>query len=216
MPNKNRMNVVAESAGKYLRLIVSLGLLFLSACTGGDTADRSPEELLGEAISDCGYILPAAAYRLMNPDTLFSDPSLWAGQPAHYFAQRMSENTGEFEQFRTRFETNWTGYSPDEQAELAKQLIRWCKTYSVLSSKEEQYAIEELLYKLSEIEELQPIFREILGEEFNRFESTNSIDRFASLSSAQIYSLHQSIITSLSQFDEESFQQAIGLITRKL
>jgi len=213
---RNRMSVVAESAGKYLWLIISIGPLFLYACSSDDTPGQTSEELLAQVTSNCGDTLPAAAYHLMNPDTLFSDPSQWAGQPAHYFAQQISKNSSEFERFKTRYESIWSTQSLSEKSILTKQLTRWCNTYSVFTSKEENYAIEELLYRLSEIEELKPIFREILGDEFDRLTSINSIDRFANLSSAQIHGLYQSIITSFSKLEEESYQQVIELIHRKL
>lgn len=217
MRTKILTNGVAELAGKCLWLAATI--LFITACnsetqseSSTDTAD--PAQLISHIKDQCGSTLPSAAYNLFDKESLFHDPSLYAGQPSGYFSELMGSRG--VSQFNRQFEKQFQMLESSEQEKLARNLSRWCNLYSKFKDAETGLSSEELLSILSHNEPFRTIFRNTLNERYPVIDADISVDQAGRLSSAQFYAFKQELLSILADEHEEVFSEADAVLTKLL
>lgn len=166
-----------------------------------------------QLIDHCGSVLPAAALHLAEKEILFDDPTLFLGQPAHYFGELL-ETRGE-DVFSRRFETYFTRLGKAEQQQLSEKISAWCRFYHIYRQAESRVSSEELLSALSDHEPFSTIFREKLNRHYPAIDAGITADQAGTLSSAQYYAFKQDLLTILAGEHSEVIYKAESVLAER-
>lgn len=211
------MNKIIHPSG---HLLFSAFMLFLlsTACTPSNEEDEPPTEVgqvqnAAEIYQICGDTLFAAIYH--NPQThhLFEESSAWIAQPVSAFSDLLNEP--QKEKLLTGLHNGINNaVSRKSAAGLSNSLTRWCRTYDTLNGLEEGLSREELLALLLDSDRFNYLFLSYQEQSVFREENFSSLDKTASLSSAQGNEIISTLITDLSMQRPEVFERDLELLSR--
>lgn len=192
----------------FLCIAVALGI----SCSKNEVPEQPDTNPVDTILQACSDHFLAASFHLMEPADLFTEPNLFAGQPAYYFNELVEkeERITIINKFRNQF-----NQLPDlQKSRLTDQFLKWCRANETLNTVEQSVSVEELFSLLASDPKTNPIFKKALGEQASILENSIIPDTFSSFSSAEIHFYRQQFITKLSTHPSEMFSDVLQRIEK--
>lgn len=196
---------------RHLICLIALTFIFVS-CSENEEVDNDRQDLSEKVLLSCSDDFLAASFHLMPSADLFSDRTLFIGQPAYYFNELVDAE--EFETILDRFHKTFNAFTDSQKIRLAEQFHKWCTANEVLGKASQSLSVEELFNRLATDSKIYPFFKKALGDRSNLIENDSHPDLFSSLSSAEIHFYRQNFLTELSTVSDELFRDILHRIER--
>lgn len=194
-------------------LIISLVTILVS-CTKTDSPEAessNKSELISvsEINRHCGDTLFAAMYHIPATQDFFDNRAQLAGQPVDYFSEVLNASQKEnllknFEQYFSQEDNNET------LVQLSNQFLQWCDASEEIQQLQHQMSQEEFLALLYDSERFGYLFQPFNDRSLFQSNEYSSLDKVASLSSAQSHQILSTLITDLSMQGQSEFEKDLN------
>jgi hypothetical protein len=194
-------------------IIISLATILVS-CTKTDspeveTPGNSTLISVSEISRHCGNTLFAAMYHLPATQGFFEDRAQYAGQPIGYFPEIL--NVSQKENLLKNFEQLFIQEDDNETlVQLSNQFLQWCDANEEIQQLQQQMSHEEFLALLYDSERFGYLFQPYKDQSLFQSEEYSSLDKVASLSSAQSHQILSTLITDLSMQGQSEFEKDLN------
>ncbi|PKD44730.1 hypothetical protein [Rhodohalobacter barkolensis] len=194
-------------------IIISLVTIFVS-CTRSDSpetelSNKSDLKSVSEINRHCGDTLFAAMYHIPATQDFFDNRAQFAGQPVDYFSEML--NASQKENLLKNFEQYFSQEDNNERlVQLSNQFLQWCDANEEIQQLQHQMSHEEFLALLYDSERFGYLFQPFNDRSLFQSKEYSSLDKVASLSSAQSHQILSTLITDLSMQGQSEFENDLN------
>lgn len=196
-------------------IIISLATILVS-CTKTDppeaeSSGNSDLISVSEINRHCGDTLFAAMYHIPATQDFFDNRAQFAGQPVDYFSESL--NASQKENLLKNFEELFSEENNNERlVQLSNQFLQWCDANEEIQQLQHQMSHEEFLAILYDSERFEYLFQPYSNRSLFQTEEYSSLDKVASLSSAQSLQILTTLITDLSMQGQSEFEKDLNTL----